>query len=150
MIIIAHRGNKTGPSSQENKPNYLLSALEKGLNVEVDVWVHNGKWFLGHDAPLYEVSYNFISMENMWIHCKNYDALNRLSETNLNYFWHQEDAYTLTSHNFIWAYPGRYGTSNTIAVLPEYTTLSNNELNNFCGICTDYTERYINDKNNYF
>ena len=26
---------------------------------------------------------------------------------NFNYFWHQEDDYTLTSEGYVWVYPGK-------------------------------------------
>ena len=39
MKIISHRGNLTGPDpKQENKPSQILKVLEKGYEVEVDVW----------------------------------------------------------------------------------------------------------------
>ena len=49
-------------------------------------------------------------------------------------FWHQEDNYTITSKNFIWAYPGWEGSATrTIAVKPNGTL----KLAEFYGICTD-------------
>ena len=29
------------------------------------------------------------------------------ADKSLNYFWHQTDDFTLTSHGYIWTYPGK-------------------------------------------
>jgi hypothetical protein len=57
----------------------------------------------------------------------------------LNFFWHQEDYFTLTSHGYIWTYPGNLLTKNSISVLPEWQDpeLKNLDLNCY-GICSDY------------
>ena len=56
MKYIAHRGNLNGPNRLlENKPDYLNVALSLGYDVEVDVWFIDGKFFLGHDRPDYEI-----------------------------------------------------------------------------------------------
>ena len=45
MILIAHRGNINGPNPiEENKPEYLLSTIEKGYHVELDLWYINNKY----------------------------------------------------------------------------------------------------------
>ena len=39
MKLIAHRGNIDGPNvNEENKPEYILQAIEKGYFVEIDLW----------------------------------------------------------------------------------------------------------------
>lgn len=51
FIVIAHRGNISGPDpEQENKPEYLQAALDKGYDVEVDVWgsYQDNVWWAGH------------------------------------------------------------------------------------------------------
>jgi hypothetical protein len=76
----------------------------------------------------------------LWIHAKNIEALYVLSADNkLNFFWHQEDYFTLTSHGYIWTYPGNLLTKNSISVLPEWQDpeLKNLDLNCY-GICSDY------------
>jgi hypothetical protein len=77
----------------------------------------------------------------LWIHCKNIEAIewfNSLIET-YNYFWHQEDTVTLTSKNFIWAYPGKQPINRSIAVMPE---LFNDNIDSCLGICSDYIQNY--------
>ena len=43
-----------------------------------------------------------------------------LEKIKSNYFWHQNDDYTITSKGYIWAYPGKKLNKNAIYVLPEW------------------------------
>lgn len=121
MIKIAHRGNLYGPNPEmENNPEYLMAAVDAGYQVEVDIWHEYGELYLGHDRPQYLVSRDFIfNLErHAWFHCKNINALAYFSEhlQQMNYFWHQEDQYTLTSRNFVWTYPGNPTTDKSVLV----------------------------------
>ena len=50
MYLISHRGNLNGiQKDKENEPEYIISAIDKGFDVEVDVRFENNKFFLGHD-----------------------------------------------------------------------------------------------------
>ena len=45
MKIISHRGNLAGADSGlENSPPYILTALNVGFDVEVDLWGINGSF----------------------------------------------------------------------------------------------------------
>ncbi len=108
MKIIAHRGNLTGPNPvTENTPEQIDLCISLGYDVEIDLWLIDTNFYLGHDTPVYKIPYTYLLQrkDNLWIHCKNQDALFSLNNTGLNYFWHQNDDVTLTSHEFIWAYP---------------------------------------------
>ena len=142
MKLIAHRGNTNGPNpSQENNPEYLLLTLSKGFDCELDVRYINNNFFLGHDTPDYKIDISFLlkNKNRFWIHCKNFEAFNQLIQIKeLNIFWHENDQYTLTSHQFIWAHPTSKTNERCIIVMPEW--------NNFLydkgyGICTDYVEK---------
>lgn len=137
MIKIAHRGNISGPSHRENQADYILEAISAGYDVEVDLWMVSDRLWLGHDGPEYLTSESFLLDigHAAWIHCKNLDALYFLNTTfpQLNYFWHQEDDYTLTSQGYIWAYPGKEITDKTVIV-----DLSNDRDNsNAYAVCSD-------------
>ena len=110
MKFIAHRGNLTGRvPERENAPDYIDEAIAAGFDVEIDVWRIDNKYWLGHDEDQYEVDIHWLldRAENLWCHAKNIDALHDLIHyPKLNVFWHQEDDYTLTTHNYIWTYPG--------------------------------------------
>jgi hypothetical protein len=137
MIKIAHRGNVNGPSHKENQADYLMDAVNAGYDVEFDLWKISGLLWLGHNGPEYLIKETFLLDigHAAWIHCKNLDALHFLNTTfpQLNYFWHQEDDYTLTSQGFIWAYPGKETTDRTVLVDLEGTS----NKTNMYAICSD-------------
>lgn len=144
MKIISHRGNLTGPEKQyENNPDRIDYCISLGLDVEVDVWDLNGQWFLGHDYPHHKIDIEFLKerKNNLWIHCKNVESLNLCFSTDLNYFWHENDTYTLTSKKYIWTYPGKELTNNSVSVMPEWD-ISIEKLSDYkpnCyGVCSDY------------
>lgn len=145
MILIAHRGLLEGPNPQiENHPDQIDLALSLGYDCEIDLWVLDDKFYLGHDGPQHAVSLDYISKPNLWIHAKNLDALYFLARHGkLNYFWHQEDDFTLTSSGYIWTYPGKPLTLKSIMVLPEWTDSNFERLSDTdCfGICSDYVYR---------
>ena len=144
MILISHRGNINGRIEEaENRPDYIDDTIKLGYDVEVDIWVIEGVFYLGHDEPQYGITLDWLNKrkDRLWIHCKNIEAVeffNLLFET-YNYFWHQEDTVTLTSKNFIWAYPGKQPINRSIAVMPE---LLNDNVDSCIGICSDYIQNY--------
>ena len=144
--IISHRGNLYGPDKDmENQTHHILSAIDKGFDVEIDIFIdeQSGKIFLGHDQPDNEIKIDWLNeySKKLWIHCKNYFCLKYLiTQKQLNIFWHDKDKFTLTSHNYIWAYPSKIFYEETIVVLPEWDSLdfSKKKFNNVKGVCTDY------------
>lgn len=147
MILIAHRGNINGiVKEKENHPDYLKAALALGYNIEVDVWLVDGKLFLGHDGPQFPVEKSFfegIDAKKAWYHAKNVEALYYLRQwPNLQCFWHQEDAYTLTSQGYIWVHSNSLVLpKGSICVLPEVRK-SNEGMENCVAICSDFVEKY--------
>jgi len=150
MKYIAHRGLIEGPDKEiENRPETIQKALDLGLDVEVDVWLIDDIWYLGHDEPQYKTTIDFISKQNLWVHCKNFNSLSVLinRHKNINCFWHENDKYTLTSKGYIWAYPGQETVNERcIKVLPELFSTKINE-NDCFGICTDYVFKYKKEMN---
>ena len=149
MKLIAHRGNIDGPSDEQNSPDYIDNALSLGYDAEIDVRYDplTTVFWLGHDEPQYKVSWKWMANrhELLWIHCKDITTLSEFTKykhTKYQYFWHQEDDFTLTSNNYIWTYPGRPYTPNSIIVMPEETM----PVEKICdmravycyGVCTDY------------
>ena len=138
MIFIAHRGNIHGPRPEkENTKTYILDAIKKGYDVEIDVWADKKLW-LGHDEPQHQVDLKFLisNFNKLWIHCKNLEAVDILSEFNLlNFFWHQTDDFTLTSKNFIWTYPGKKVCNKSVLVVDDARKYSGPTC---FGLCSDY------------
>jgi hypothetical protein len=104
--MIAHRGNLYGPDSElENDPQYVLEALAKGFDCEIDVHYVEGAWYLGHDGPDFAIPESFLTLPGLWIHCKNVPAVYQLQHTTApvcNWFWHETDTMAITSKGFIW------------------------------------------------
>ena len=143
MKIIAHRGNINGQDIEsENSPLHLNNAIQQGFDVEVDVWVIGDDIFFGHDGPQYAVNQAYIADigPRGWFHCKNLGALEYFKDNlnSLNYFWHQEDDFTLTSQGYIWTYPGKDITKNSIVVMPERVKNSIPDKTIPYGVCTDF------------
>jgi hypothetical protein len=144
MILISHRGNINGKSEYENGQKYCEKAIQAGYNVEIDVHWYDGIFWTGHDKPQYRVDPEFFKRKDVWCHAKDIKALRELQKINAHCFWHQEDDVTLTSKGYIWTYPGKPLTDNSIAVLPENN--NDNVLTmlpkKLLGICSDYIQKY--------
>jgi hypothetical protein len=143
MKLIAHRGNIIGPeTNKENSPDHIMNAISQGYDVEVDLWSKDTALFLGHDEPQYEIEKDFLEAikDNLWVHCKNLEALYFCEEfmSDINYFWHQKDDFTLTSKRFIWTYPGQHLSPRSI-VMPEIYNFEDVGPNVY-GICSDDVE----------
>lgn len=123
--LIAHRGNYKGKNNKnENFPDYITEAINKGYDVECDVRSINDKIFLGHDDLLNSVdlSFFFEHSNKLWIHCKNFEALSfftKYSNNQLNFFWQEDDLHSLTSKGYIWSHSKCNNFSNNIACLVD-------------------------------
>jgi len=145
MILISHRGNTNGVNHEkENTISYVKDALNLGFDVEVDVWYHEDNFYLGHDEPKYKTNKTFLRTDGLWCHAKNIDALNHMLEDGkIHCFWHQEDDVTLTSEGYMWTYPNKQLTDNSIAVLPELWKTKIEKPKVAVGICSDFIVRYV-------
>lgn len=144
MKLISHRGNIDGKiEANENCPDYILSALDSGYDVEIDVRKIKNEWYLGHDYPQYVINRKFLNIPNLWIHTKNGDAFYELLKyKKLNVFWHNTDDFILTSKKFIWTFPNKQLYKNSICVLPEKGYTGN--IKKCHGICSDFIKKYKN------
>ena len=142
FYLIAHRGNINGRKiEEENKPEYIDLAISEGYDVEIDVWFQNGEWYLGHDKPETEIDVRWLldREEKLWIHCKNMGALMEVKKYCLHYFWHENDEFTLTSKNYVWAFPTSINKQGTISVLPE---IHSQKVDGCKGVCSDFVQNY--------
>lgn len=144
MKLIAHRGNINGPNPEkENHPDYINAAIKSGYDVEVDVWLINDKWYLGHDNPEHEIKYDFLLDFQLWLHAKNGEAFDKLLKDKnyyFNVFWHTTEDWILTSKGYIWTYPNKFLYENSICVIPELGY--NGNIKKCYGICTDFIKNY--------
>jgi hypothetical protein len=140
MILISHRGNMNGLNPHlENNQEYCEEAIDRGFDVEIDVW-YTDAWWTGHDKPQYKVDTDFLKRREVWCHAKNIEALKRLLDLGAHCFFHQNDNVTLTSQRYLWTYPTHQLTEKSICVLPELQTI---DIKGCAGICSDYVVRYI-------
>lgn len=142
MKIIAHRGNTQGiKPADENTLAYMEHAYSLGYDVEVDLIGHNGILYFGHDEPQETACTNFIQRSGVWCHAKNTHAIELLAELRTHYFWHENDAATVTSQGYIWCYPKHFVNSKKAIWLDLFdTTLPKHD--HIYGICTDVGENY--------
>lgn len=146
MILISHRGNLSGwEAARENSPEYIDEAIQKGYFVEVDIRYISGDFYLGHDEPKYKIEISWLKERNhmLVLHCKNVEALLYLKH-DFKCFSHDKDDCVLMSNcSWIWTYPGKELTKDSIAVMPEYVYKW--DISNCHGICSDNIEDYKND-----
>ena len=147
MIIISHRGNLNGKFlEKENSKNYIDVAINLGYDVEIALWFIDGRVYLGHDEPQYEVTFDWIYDRNdrLWVHCKDVASVEYFTENSfkcseINWFWHENDTMTLTSFGYVWVYPGRQPILRSIAVMPER---EGEDISSCLGICSDVIKKY--------
>lgn len=138
MFLISHRGNLEGPGSCcENHPKSIEKVLNLSYDCEIDVWNFKGQYWLGHDNPMYKVDLEFLKQPNLWIHCKNLQALQSLKDIT-NAFYHNQDNYTLTSKGYIWTYPGKKICERSVIVKNKIGKITTN----IAGVCSDYIKWY--------
>lgn len=148
MKIISHRGNLTGRDPKtENKIDSIIAAIERGFDVEIDVWFIDNHFYLGHDNPVTSIDVSFLNNKNLWCHAKNKEALEKMLELNIHCFWHENDRMTITSRGVLWCYPGNYSKYGiTVDLNTEVQIITEP----FMGICTDIPElwkKYNKNKN---
>jgi hypothetical protein len=136
MIWISHRGNLSGPCSErENHPDYIIEALLKKYDVEIDVWFVKGEWFLGHDSPSIKIEESFLQKPGLWCHAKSLESLVKLTQLKVHCFFHQNDDYTLTSQGIVWGHVKALPPVGGIHVMPE---TSQKDFSKCLGICSDF------------
>lgn len=137
MKIISHRGNLNGRDpTRENSPKFVIEAVERGFDVEVDVWFVDSKYYLGHDEPQYEVTIDWLKGLPLWCHAKNEQSFSQMLDTGLHFFWHETDRFTLTSRGIPWCFPNNYH-KNGVTVVKQSPSELKLDTEVF-GICTDH------------
>jgi hypothetical protein len=142
MIRIAHRGNFNGRNfERENTISYIEEAIAAGYNVEVDVWLIEKQWHLGHDFPGEKIELSFLERPEVWTHAKNLVGYVSLYHNpKVHVFWHDKDDYVFTSKGIKWAKTGVV-THDGVMVMPEHDDeLCRQIRNNIVeplGVCSD-------------
>jgi hypothetical protein len=143
MILIAHRGNLTGPEpDKENTIAYAEAALAAGFDVELDVWCCRDKFFLGHDHPVDEVDITFLENEKIWCHAKNAEAIVQLGYYKTTYFAQENDKFVLTSRS---GYPWFHANCLTGIGIHMINGYMSGISTDWLGICSDVIWKYKNN-----
>lgn len=140
MLLIAHRGNTDGPNEKENRPSYIVDALSRGYDAEVDLWWCNSGWFTGHDKPQYQVSVAWLGQSGLWIHAKTVDTFSFLLSRGLNVFYHTDEEIVLTTGGYIWVYPGVECHSNKAIIVQQGKPSP--VIRSAYGVCSDYVSHW--------
>ena len=142
MKLISHRGNISGRNIHlENDPDYITCTMHSGYDVEIDVWYECDRLWLGHDEPEYKTTIGFLlsNADKLWIHCKNFEALNYLlEEESLRLFYHEYEDHTIMSNRLIWAHD--INKANGRCIIPLLTKESIEQWIPIpvYGVCSDY------------
>ena len=130
MILIANRGNLYGPLPEtENSTDTLNDAIARGFHVTIDLWWYDDCFWLGTRSPKYKLmgggeDWLQYSMNSLWIHARDPEALRRASDLGLNVFWHQTDEYALTTWGYMLGFYGRPPVGDQfVHMMPEVATL---------------------------
>jgi hypothetical protein len=156
MKIISHRANLDGiDKERENNPLYIDDCITKGFDVEIDLRAKDDNLFLGHDHAEYKINIEWLleRKENLWIHVKEYEALNMLMPfiDKLKYFCHENDKFTLLSNGYIWSHDLKNKMNNK-CIIPLLSKQQVEEYNQdgFYAVCTDYVyeckKKFIREK----
>jgi hypothetical protein len=146
-VYISHRGNINGVDERrENSPEYINEAIEAGYDVEVDVRLdHEGKYWLGHDYPQYEIDKKWLTDRNsfLWIHAKNVQALIALKDDHRVFAHNCDDQTIISNSDYIWTHDLSNITRRSVIPLLDKShdikVYANTE---FYGVCSDYVEYY--------
>jgi hypothetical protein len=150
MILISHRGNTDRINRDlENTKDYIDQAIDKGFEVEIDIWLIDNQLFLGHDKPERKVEFEWLQdrSEKLWIHTKNSDALEFFishCEYNFKFFWHTVEPFIITSNGKIWAHEYANVKDPSTCIIPPLSLeqIENTENRNWYAVCTDFPEVY--------
>jgi hypothetical protein len=125
---IAHRGLLDGPNtSLENCPDTIETNVKNKRVSECDVWFENGRYYLGHDKPVYIIEWEWIieKKDYLLIHAKNCFTFNEMKRRNdteaigLDIFYHTDEEIILTTMGKCIVYPGVNVLDDCMSMMPE-------------------------------
>jgi len=123
---IAHRGLIDGPKHEiENSITTITEWCRQGKASEIDIWWHQGRFWIGHDEPREPVGPEFLHSEYLWIHAKNPEAFYQLQKLSnergwgLRIFYHTDEDYALTTTGETIILPGLPDIEGWTYMMPE-------------------------------
>ena len=142
MKLLSHRGNISGVNPElENSPEYIDQALVN-YDVEIDIRYVNGDSMLGHDIGQYIVEESWLidRSDKLWLHCKDYQSLSRLTDTPLKTFYHSVEACTtIRNASCVWCHDLNMCDANSIIpLLGKNELLLLKHLPHVYAVCSDH------------
>jgi hypothetical protein len=145
MKLISNRGNVNGVNPElENTQRYIQEAINKGYDVKIDLWVKDGKLYLGTDGPkdLLEIDWLERNHHKLWLHCRDIEVMTKFSSLDttghsIHFFWHDSNKISLTNRGYMWCEPGEIVTGGIV-----YQPTESDNTEGFFGVCSDSIERY--------
>lgn len=143
--FIAHRNNLDGKfAPDENKPEKIDELNRKGIPCEIDVWYRDNTYWLGHDAPETQVTFDWLMqyLPLRLIHCKDWKSLDKLHREcgrlgyNVNLFYHTVEDYAMTSRGQIIVHPDQPCLPDSIEMMPEMSEHRDRTHRSNC-VCSD-------------
>lgn len=142
---ICHRGNLSGSVKElENNFGILVQRATQRLSVELDVWYHEKNLWLGHDAPEYKITLDWLaSCRRRLVHAKTGETFAYLLQEigkralDLHVFYHTTEDYVLTNKGLVICYPGKPLLPGSVCMMPERALSSETDLSNCFAICSD-------------
>lgn len=148
--LLLHRGNNGVDDLSENDPITIDARNAEGYAVECDIWFRDNKWYLGHDAPEYEVLDLgvFLTERSNLIHAKDGETFAKLVKYcrergfNNEIFYHTIEDYVISTRGTIIAYPGKELYDGNLCMMPENMgrSITDKEKKNIGEICSDSLE----------
>lgn len=157
MLYISNRGNLDGPNmSNENNPEYVKVALEKGYHVIVDTWIGKNKdgnfqISLGQIQPMYPVDLTFMQNPKIIARVKDVGTFQMLTDNKISSVILSADP-ALSSAGLLWPPGGaRFITRSCVLNMPEWFTKDFKDLVTIpcAGVCSDYIESFFDIKNSW-
>lgn len=153
--FICHRGNLSQKVLEdENKPDILDQRINEGYHIELDVWVKDDKYFLGHDRPETKIEWSWLMkhLSQKYIHCKDGATLEHMilrsgqEGFNPNLFYHTVEDYAITTRGSIIVLPGKKLLTGSINMMPELASEQRplEERRKALAVCSDSLS-YLNE-----
>ena len=144
MRLISHRGNLSGPNPEnENTLLHIQRAIDRGYDVEIDVRLLDGQLYLGHDSPDYPVELSWLleRKDHLWIHAKNFKAMDFLLPHDFRVFYHSVEKHVVIGNTkTAWSCDLMEATEKSVVPMiglddvEKYKGLAAG----FYGVCSDY------------
>lgn len=147
MKLISHRGNVSSVQTErENTKEYIDEAIDEGFDVEIDVWKlsnYDDVLWLGHDKSEQEIDLDWLSdrRNNLWVHAKNFMALEYLLKNDIKVFYHQKEEHVVIGNTTkIWSHNITEAGGSSIIPLLSKEDIDKCTSRRFYGICSDYVQ----------